>query len=133
MVRKYFSIDEAEHLLPSISPLLEEARELKQLLEQKERVTLRRRLMTDGSEELLEEVGCFDAELQELKERFYERVEQVEKRGCILGDIDEGAVNFYTRFEGRDVFLTWRLGEKRIRHWREVEEEKEQQEILELR
>ncbi len=123
---KRFSIDEAEALLPTLTADLLKARRLKTLLDEHD-PGIRRRVMTDGTEELEEEL---DAEQHAILERFYETVERVNERGCLLRDVEEGAVDFPTRFEGKEVFLSWRLGERRIRHWHEGDEDRKR--ILEL-
>ncbi len=121
MVRRYFTVEEAEALLPSVSPLLLRARRVKRRLEQYERVV--QRVTADGREEFFDEVESFDAEYEELKESFYDLIERIESTGCIVRSIDEGILDFYTRFEGRDVFLTWRQGDGGVRFWHLPEED----------
>ena len=53
---------------------------------------------------------------------FYTILEQLEKIGCLVKDIDEGLIDFFHCFEGRDVFLCWKAGEERITHWHEIED-----------
>lgn len=122
MVRKHFSIIEAESLLPRISPLLRRAQRLKAELERYEQVSMRQRVRTDGSEELIEFSEILDSEHQTLKESFYETVDKLCELGCIIRDLDQGIINFYTLFEGKDVFLSWQQGERRINHWHEPDE-----------
>lgn len=124
MVRRYFNVDEAEKLLPNLIPLLQRAQELKRRLEQYERIALRQEIMTDGSRadvSGLDEV--YDSQLHQLKELFYTTIEKIEHYGCVVKNVDQGLIQFYTRFEGRDVCLSWRLGEKKIRFWHEEGED----------
>jgi hypothetical protein len=118
MVRTYFNLASAESLLPSLSLLVKEAQQLKRKLERYEqhKITTDGEIEVDFSEDL-------DAEHQALKERFYEKVERIETQGCVLRSIEEGVIDFYTRFESRDVFLSWRIGERKIRHWHETDED----------
>lgn len=51
---------------------------------------------------------------------FYTILEQLEKIGCLVKDIDEGLIDFFHHFEGRDVFLCWKTGEENISHWHEI-------------
>lgn len=133
MVRKYFSIAEADALLPTISPLARQAQELKERLERHEQAAIRRQITTDGETEVfIEGLESCDVERQELFERFYAVVETIETNGCILRDIDAGIVEFYTRFEGRDVFFSWKLGERRVRFWREDDENAARRRIVEF-
>lgn len=121
MARRYFTVEEAEAQLPSISPLLLRAKRLKRRLEQHEHIV--QRVTADGREELFDEVESFDTEYETLKEMFYDLVERIEQKGCIVRSVDEGIIDFYTRFEGRDVFLTWKLGEKKVNYWHEIDDD----------
>jgi len=42
--------------------------------------------------------------------------------GCVVRDINLGLVDFFSRFEGRDIFLSWDIGEEKITHWHELAE-----------
>jgi len=114
---KRFSIDEAERLIPLLSPLVLRAQQLKRQLETYEEVTLRRRVTTDGAYE----TESLDAEQHALKESFYATIEEITAHGCVVRDVDEGLIDFPTRFEGRDVHFSWRLGERHITHWHDGE------------
>ena len=123
MVRDYFSIASAEDILPSLGSLVRHAQELKRAIEGHQSAVVRHRITTDGeSEEVMIGAEFYDAELHTLTEEFYEVVERIEATGAVLRDIDEGIVDFYTKFENRDVFLCWHAGERRIRHWHELDE-----------
>jgi hypothetical protein len=119
MAKRYFSINEAEDLLPSLSPLLTRAQALKDELDVKEQVAVRQRIMTDGSEESIDFDDVYDCDANGTKEEFYATVEKIEAMGAIIRDLDQGLIDFYTEFEGRDVFLSWRHGERKIRFWHE--------------
>jgi hypothetical protein len=41
--------------------------------------------------------------------------------GCLVKDIDEGIVDWYAQRGDRDIFLCWKLGEKEVRHWHDVD------------
>jgi hypothetical protein len=40
-------------------------------------------------------------------------------RGCQLKDLRGGIVDFPALYDGREVFLCWRLGETAVSHWHE--------------
>ena len=117
MKREYFTISKAEAHLPALSTLLKRAQELKGMLDRQ----ITQRVTTSGREELYTDLH--DLDQNEAKEEFYNVVERIEKYGCVLRDVDEGIINFYTRFEGRDVFLCWKIGTKRINFWHEIDED----------
>lgn len=41
--------------------------------------------------------------------------------GCELKDFNTGLVDFPAEFEGRKVWLCWKLGEAEVSHWHELE------------
>jgi len=131
MVRSYFDIKRAETLVPSLSMLVRRAQELKIELDQRERL-LRRQLLAGGETDDGFEFQTYDAERNNLEDEFYKVVEKLESTGAILRDVEDGIVEFYSKFEGQDVFLSWQVGERKIKHWRTPEME-QRAKILEMR
>ena len=120
----YVTIDDADALLPRVRPLLETARKLKREIE-----TIAARY---GYEEALLEIER--PRIESLARNLGDAVEKLEDLGCYVRDLDIGIVDFLTKFESRDVFLSWRLGEPRVGHWHELQEGYGQrQEIIDLR
>ena len=54
--------------------------------------------------------------------RFQEVLDRIEARGCHLKGLDPGLVDFPHLRNGKEVYLCWRMGEKRIRYWHEIED-----------
>jgi hypothetical protein len=50
-----------------------------------------------------------------------EAVEHLADAGCVLKNIEHGLVDWYALKDGREVFLCWKLGEKSVDHWHEVD------------
>jgi len=48
-------------------------------------------------------------------------VQAIQRRGCVVKDLDKGLVDFYTLSGDRLVFLCWQLGEAEIAHWHTLE------------
>ncbi len=124
MTSDYVTIEDAERRLPRVRTLLEGARKLKREIEM-----IAARYNYDEA--------LLDTErprIESLAGRLGEKIEQLEELGCYVRDLDIGVVDFLTKFEGRDVFLSWRLGEARVGHWHELQEGYGQrQEIIDLR
>ncbi len=53
--------------------------------------------------------------------RFQELVGDICSRGCQIKDLENGLIDFPTLWEGREVYLCWKLGEAEVGHWHEVE------------
>lgn len=54
-------------------------------------------------------------------EVFTDIVQQIEDHGVLIKDYGEGLCDFPHLHEGRLVYLCWKLGEKRVEWWHEVE------------
>ncbi|MBI4043812.1 MAG: DUF2203 domain-containing protein [Candidatus Diapherotrites archaeon] len=52
---------------------------------------------------------------------FYSGLEDITSKGLVIKDFDQGLVDFYSKMDGQDIFLCWKLGEKTIDHWHTVE------------
>ena len=48
-------------------------------------------------------------------------LDELSSVGCVFKGFDDGLVDFYSKLDGRDVFLCWRLGESEIAHWHELD------------
>lgn len=119
------SLAAADALLSKVKPLLLQARDRKRALEHhaaKYGYDVAR-LSQDAAKE----------ECDRIVAQLTEAIEQLEELGCYVKDLDIGLVDFLSTFEGRDVFLCWKLGEERIYHWHELYEGfSNRQEILDL-
>lgn len=123
MPPRRFTLEEAESLLPLLTGLLLEMRELK--------------IQHDRLQERLAEVGAktrsngHDSgnEASEVEQEIAEKatgvnrmMEQVHELGCELKGIDEGLVDFRAvREDGREVYLCWKLGEPGIEWWHDLD------------
>lgn len=49
-------------------------------------------------------------------------IERVNAIGCLVKDIEQGLVDFYSMLDGEPVFLCWQFGEPGVTHWHAVSE-----------
>lgn len=116
---KYFTLEEAEALLPQVTRIVQKLRAFHRALD------IVQGIEVEISEEFPEDfpdVTAFYKDYHKLSYQFYCTLEKLEILGCVLKDLEEGLVDFPHRFEGREVFLCWKRGEKNVNHWHEVEE-----------
>jgi hypothetical protein len=62
------------------------------------------------------------ANLKMLIDALQEELTALQKAGCLVKGIEAGLADWYGKKEGRDIFLCWKLGEKEIGYWHEIEE-----------
>lgn len=117
-MKKYFTLEEAEALIPKVRGAT------KRLLKLKKAIALINSLEIDfedyNYQHNLLSLGL-NKKYHRLSYQFYKELEELEKTGCIVKDLDEGLVDFYSRHKCRDIFLCWRLGEQSIKYWHELE------------
>lgn len=120
MAKKHFTVESAQKQLPKTRKSLIKLQNLKRAID----AILSVRIDPNeiGYEEFLETNTKLNKEYHKLSYEFYRELGELERMGCLLKDLDQGLVDFYCKFEGRDIFLCWRLGESRIDAWHEIDE-----------
>ncbi len=113
--RRLFTVQEANDLIPFLSERLHDLGDLNhKLLECSHLVPSQQDITLKGGIPTDPEYFSHLSELQTL-------VEEVCEKGCYLKDLESGLVDFPTLWEGREVYLCWRLGEPEVGHWHEIE------------
>lgn len=112
---RYFTVEEANALLPQLSPLVG------RLLDLRARATHESRAIAGILSDLSSDVG--GPEASRLAQEFAEierLVAQIRDHGCVLKSLEAGLLDFLCLREGRDVFLCWRYGEPSIQYYHEL-------------
>jgi hypothetical protein len=125
MADKYFDRQEAEALLPTITPWLEEAREENQKIDgfKAELAQVASRIMVLGGvfpplADLLRKKSKHD----QAAERLVEIIKRIQEVGVLVKDLDMGLVDFPSLVDDEEIYLCWKLGEDRIAFWHGVDE-----------
>ena len=66
----------------------------------------------------------FSVEEANQVEEFYQLeklVAEIQARGALVKDINNGLLDFSTLRDGREVYLCWQYGEAELQFWHEVE------------
>ncbi len=116
--KKYFTIDEAEALLPKIEKILRKVTSLNRALDILSTIEIE---VYDDDYENLAKVTKINKQFHKLSYQFFSGIERLEEMGCIVKDYEAGIIDFYSRFGGREIFLCWKLGEKSINFWHEAD------------
>jgi hypothetical protein len=61
------------------------------------------------------------ANLKLLIDALQEELTALQKAGCLIKGIEAGLIDWYAKKNGRDIFLCWKLGEKQVGYWHEIE------------
>ncbi|MBI3666987.1 MAG: DUF2203 domain-containing protein [Acidobacteria bacterium] len=125
MMSRLFTLHEAEELLPTVGRCLRSAVDNRKNASdlEGEITTWLSRISTSGG--VVVDATKF-AEMKAGRERAVERLkqalEEIEKSGCLVKDLDIGLVDFPTMFDGEEVYLCWKLGEPNIGFWHHTSE-----------
>ncbi len=112
---RYFTVDEANSLLPQLEPLVG------QLLELRAQVTHESRELSGVLGDLRSDIGGPAASHLAVEfEAIETLVARIRSYGCVLTSLEAGLLDFLCERDGRDVFLCWRYGEPSIRYFHEL-------------
>jgi len=122
---RYFTLGEAQALVPMLEERLRRAISLKdslaeaagELQAESERIRMAGGALVDR-EKLLETVSRRDTAAAHLRDV----LESIQESGCLVKDLDIGLLDFPAMFRGEEVCLCWKLGEPEIRFWHGLSE-----------
>lgn len=114
--QRYFTVEQAEALLPSLEKVMSNIRELKKRVDVK--LNAAREDLPEDPTELVVTKGQLDFLISEINEQ----LRTVYNMGCLPKDLDLGLVDFPARIEGKEGYLCWKSGEKRIEYWHDLTE-----------
>lgn len=121
---KYFTLDEAQSLLPLLESLLKRAIEAKRAadeIEQEFRDLSQKIFMSGGMflevDRLRRRRKAYDAQAQQAKDL----IEEIDAIGVQVKDLDTGLLDFPCLIDGETVLLCWKMGEERIEFWHTLE------------
>jgi len=116
MQTKYFTVAEANTLLPSIKPLVGK------LLEKQAKVTRMRSQIPELMGDLRSNVGSRHTSEMVLDFADIERLmAQIQSYGCVIKSLNAGLVDFLADHNGRDVYLCWQYGEEAVAHFHDLD------------
>lgn len=119
--KRYYSVAEANAMLPLLRSILRDITELAVSLEDRHQRLLR--LKNSGSVDRAhaEEVQEVVAEFERDQERMRDFEDELRNLQVELKDYVTGLVDFPCWLDGREVYLCWRLGEAEVSHWHELD------------
>ena len=123
---RFFGMEEAEQLIPWLAKTLRSVIKRKQAIEyivseHKEFAKMIEVTSEEGFQFVLSSNVNASRIFHKSCLEFYGELQAVLNKGLIVKDLDQGLVDFPFRFQGKEVFLCWKLGEKSILYWHEAD------------
>ena len=118
LIKRYFTIEEAEEMLPKVERILRRTIKLNKALDLLGSIEIE---VYDDDYDNLKRITKLNKHFHKLSYEFYINIEKIEDIGCIIKDLEIGIIDFYSEFDGREIFLCWKLGEKKIKFWHEAD------------
>lgn len=124
MPPKYFTVGEANALLPTLRPILERIAEKRRELQAKREAlaAFRRQAAGNGHHLASPDFLALRKEAEFIGEEMQAEIQNVHDLGCLLKDLDPLLVDFPALRAGREVLLCWKADEDRISFWHGTEE-----------
>ena len=124
-VPRFFTLQEAQKLLPEVERLLRGVIQFKREYEaaDSELGGISQRIaLTGGMLPPRERVAQLRARKDAAARGLKSSVEKIQEIGCQLKDVDMGLIDFPTLYKDTEVYLCWKLGESGIGFWHHVED-----------
>ena len=115
--RTYVTLDKAEKMIPTVEKLVFELQLTAQALELLDTVEIE---VEEDNQDAMRYITQFNKDYHYLSYTFYERLDRLEKMGCVLKDLDEGLIDFRSKVGKKDILLCWKVGDKNIEYWHET-------------
>jgi hypothetical protein len=121
--RKVFTVEQANAALPLVRAIATDLAQLsRDVIERRERLSLLSAGRQREKRDLYgEELAQVEEELERDAERLQEYVEELRELGVEPKNGPEGLIDFPAVFDGRAVYLCWKLDEPEVLHWHDLE------------
>ncbi len=113
--KKYFTVVEANAVLPLARSIVRDIAELADSLQERYD-----RLTAEGDPAGVQKED-WEQELEQDQEKMRDYVQELQQLGIELKDFHAGLIDFPARMGNREVYLCWKLGELEVAHWHELD------------
>ena len=115
---QYFSLEEANRLLPWLKDKLENIYSLaSDVTPDPESGHLAAEIYTNGTSKAMENVSGVQKEKEKAEKDIENILTEVRKKGIILRNIENGLSDFPAFRDGEEIFLCWTVEEPSILYW----------------
>jgi hypothetical protein len=114
-MNSYFSVNDANKILPSVIKKFDHAKKIKiEVMKMEKQLSSGVTSVTS-----LEEYSMIKRKFNSLVTEFYQSIEDLESTGVVLKGLDEGLLDFPAKRFNEEIWLCWKEGEKEIKFWHE--------------
>jgi hypothetical protein len=106
---RYYTVDEANELLPKIEPLVRLLRDAQEKMDERQNEVMES-VPTNGG-------GAAHREFLEASNAATAALEELEGLSIVVRDPSSGLIDFPAERDGTEVYLCWRLGEDSVAWW----------------
>lgn len=124
MAPRFFTIEEANRLIPRLETLMGRLTEKRQEFLSKQQALEENQAKVQENGHALDrgKIAQLRKELGVLMWGIQQGIAEVEALGCLVKDLDLGLVDFPSLKEGREIYLCWRWGEEEVAFWHGLDE-----------
>jgi hypothetical protein len=118
---RLFTVNEANDLLPTLRPLVEQILENIRRLKAASETVIRKEGLNPEAPNLMERLGE-DNEIARLIGQVKGWVEEINGYGCLCKGVEQGLIDFPCMLGAEVVFLCWQVGESSVGYWHRIED-----------
>ena len=119
--QKLFTVNEANDLLPTVRPLVEQILENIRRLKLASETVIRKQNLDPEAPDLMKRLSE-NNEITRLVVEMKQWVEAINAHGCICKGVEQGLIDFPCMIGAEVVYLCWQLGEPRVNFWHRIED-----------
>ncbi len=118
---RLFTVNEANLLLPTLRPLIEQILENLRRLKSKSEIVIRKERLDPEGPDLMKRLRK-DEEIARFVGQVKGWVEEIHSYGCVCKGVENGLIDFPCMLGAEVVYLCWQYGEASVSHWHRIEE-----------
>jgi len=118
---RLFTVNEANELLPTLRPLVEQILENIRRLKSTSETVIRKGQVDPETPDLMEKLRE-DSGIAKLIGQVKGWVDEINAYGCVCKGVEQGLVDFPCMFGAEVVYLCWQIGEPNVGFWHRIED-----------
>jgi hypothetical protein len=118
---RLFTVNEANDLLPTLRPLVEQILENIRRLKSASETVIRREQIDADAPNLMNRLRE-DGEVAKLIGQVQGWVDEINAHGCVCKGVEQGLIDFPCMLGAEVVYLCWQLGEPNVGFWHRIED-----------